>query len=108
MEGVEPETYMEHQQECPAAKEGECNPDSSGPEWNHRVTKAFLDRKVSLMTQIVFVNIIEICFLMTYVVLTVTCRHEFESTLCFAAVWLLILTYFLYYVGTGYTFVVEF
>ena len=60
------------------------------------------------MTQIVFVNIIEICFLMTYVVLTVTCRHEFESPLCFATVWLLILAYFLFYVHTGYTFVVEF
>ena len=60
------------------------------------------------MTQIVFANIIEICFLMTYVVFTMTCRSEFEDTLCFILVWLAILAYFLFYVYRGYNFVVEF
>ena len=60
------------------------------------------------MTQIVFVNIIEICFLMTYVVLTVTCRHEFNSAKCYGMVWLCILAYFLFYVWTGFIFVLEF
>ena len=82
--------------------------DQNSSEWQHRVTKAFLDRKVQLMTQIVFVNIIEICFLMTYVVLTVTCRNEFDSGYSFGAVWLCILAYFLFYVRSGYTFVGEF
>ena len=60
------------------------------------------------MTQIVFANIIEICFLMTYVVFTMTCRNEFEDTLCFILVWMAILAYFLFYVYRGYNFVVEF
>ena len=76
--------------------------------WEMRVTKTFLDRKVQLMTQIVFVNIIEICFLMTYVVLTVTCRHEFYDAKSYGLVWLFILIYFLFYVRTGFTFVLEF
>ena len=72
------------------------------------MTKAFLDRKVDLMTQIVFANIVEICFIMTYVVLTVTCRHEFNDVKCYTAIWFGILSYFLYYVRSGYAFVLEF
>ena len=60
------------------------------------------------MTQIVFVNIIEVCFLMIYVVLTITCRHEFTDVMSFVRAWLLILGYFLVYVNWGNYFVKEF
>ena len=63
---------------------------------------------MKLLTQIVFTSIIEICFLMTYVVLTVTCRHEFNSPFSYILVWLCILAYFLFYVRSGYNFVLEF
>ena len=81
---------------------------SSDVSWEHRVTKAFLDRKVQLMSQIVFACLIEICLLFAYVVLTVTVRHEFRDNRCYGAVWMCILAYFLFYVRTGFNFVLEF
>ena len=79
-----------------------------GKEWEHRLTKAFLDKKVKLMSQIVFARIVNICLLFAHVVLTVTVRHEFVNPSVYAFVWLSILLYFLFYVNSGYTFVTEF
>ena len=72
------------------------------------MTKAFLDCKVELLSQIVFAYILENCLFFSYVVLTVTVRHEFNDIGGYIMVWLLILTYFLFYVRTGYNFVIEF
>ena len=55
-----------------------------------------------------FACLIEICLLFAYVVLTVTVRHEFRDVRCFGMVWMFILAYFLFYVRTGFTFVLEF
>ena len=60
------------------------------------------------MSQIVFAYILENCLFFSYVVLTVTVRHEFNDVGCYVFVWLLILTYFLVYVRTGYNFVIQF
>ena len=82
--------------------------ESSGASLEHQVTKARLDRKVQLMSQIVFAYLIEICLIFAYVVLTVTVRHEFRDYKCYGAVWMSILAYFLFYVRTGFNFVLEF
>ena len=61
-----------------------------------------------MMPLIVFVNITEICYIVTFVVLTVTCRDEFQSIPQYLFVWLAILTYFVFYVYMGYKFVIQF